>query len=56
MAGASRVLTAPTPLIHNPPAPRVIVPHVAAPAPALAYAGLPYAYAGLPVAAPAVVA
>jgi len=54
LAGASRVLTAPTPLIHNPPAPRVIVPHVAAPA--LAYAGLPYAYAGLPVAAPAVVA
>jgi len=54
LAGASRVLTAPPPLIHNPPAPRVIVPHVAAPA--LAYAGLPYAYAGLPVAAPAVVA
>ena len=43
-----------------PPAPAMLVPvllaALAAPAPALAYAGLPYAYAGLPVAAPAVVA
>merc|ERR1711863_151644 len=43
LGGASRVLTAPTPLIHNPPV-----------RPVLSYAGLPYAgyagygYAGLP--------
>merc|ERR1711981_342891 len=64
LAGASRVVSAPTPLIHNPP----VLPHVAyAAAHPLAYhaglpghvgyAGLPYAglpYAGLPVlAAPA---
>merc|ERR1712012_1304999 len=36
LAGASRVLTAPTPLIHNPPV-----------RPVVSYAGLPYAgYAG----------
>merc|ERR1739844_824770 len=60
--GASRVISAPTPLIHNPP----VLPHVAYAAHPLAYAGyaaglplaghLPYAglpYAGLPlVAAP----
>merc|ERR1712226_1526279 len=57
--GASRVISAPTPLIHNPP----VLPHVAYAAHPLAYhagyaAGLPLAghvaYAGLPlVAAPA---
>merc|ERR1711936_434109 len=51
LAGASRVLTPPTPLIHNPPALPVAYAHP------LGYAGLPYAgltYAGLPViAAPA---
>merc|ERR1712226_718015 len=52
--GASRVISAPTPLIHNPP----VLPHVAYAAHPLAYhAGYPYAglpYAGLPlVAAPA---
>merc|ERR1711936_1117384 len=51
LAGASRVLTPPTPLIHNPPALPVAYTHP------LGYAGLPYAgltYAGLPViAAPA---
>merc|ERR1712172_219033 len=46
--GASRVISAPTPLIHNPP----VLPHVAYAAHPLAYAGFPYA--GLPlVAAPA---
>merc|ERR1711981_344841 len=69
LAGASRVISAPTPLIHNPP----VLPHVTYAAHPLAYhagyaaglplaghvgyAGLPYAglpYAGLPVlAAPA---
>ena len=48
LAGASRVISAPTPLIHNPPVRPVIA------APALAYAGLPYA--GLPLAAPVVAA
>merc|ERR1711878_77618 len=38
LAGASRVVSAPTPLIHNPP----VLPHVA-------YAAHPLAYAGLPV-------
>jgi len=45
LAGASRVVSAPTPLIHNPPVRPVIA------APALGYAGLPYAglpHAGLP--------
>merc|ERR1712223_2034297 len=50
LAGSTRVITAPTPLIHNPPVRTVVA------APALAYAGLPYAagyagYAGLPYAA-----
>merc|ERR1711878_2687 len=51
LGGASRVVSAPTPLIHNPPALPVAYAHP------LGYAGLPYAglpYAGLPViAAPA---
>ena len=53
LAGASRVISAPTPLIHNPP----VLPVVTAPA--LGYAGLHYPYAAvapLAVAAPAVVA
>merc|ERR1719384_384556 len=42
LAGSTRVISAPTPLIHNPPVRPVLA------APALAYAGLPYAgYAGL---------
>merc|ERR1712119_86933 len=46
LAGASRVVSAPTPLIHNPP----VLPHVA-------YAAHPLAYHGLPVlAAPAAAA
>merc|ERR1712045_1115607 len=53
LAGASRVVSAPTPLIHNPP----VLPHVAYAAHPLAYAGYaahPLAYTGLPVlAAPA---
>merc|ERR1712061_424908 len=53
LAGASRVVSAPTPLIHNPP----VLPHVAYAAHPLAYAGYaahPPAYHGLPVlAAPA---
>merc|ERR1712001_137607 len=53
LAGASRVISAPTPLIHNPPA----LPHVAYAAHPVAYAGYaahPLAYHGLPVlAAPA---
>merc|ERR1712045_1103198 len=53
LAGASRVISAPTPLIHNPPA----LPAVAYAAHPLAYAGYaahPLAYHGLPVlAAPA---
>merc|ERR1711990_1145978 len=65
IAGASRVVSAPTPLIHNPPAlPAVtyaahpLAYHAGLPlAGHVAYAGLPYAglpYAGLPlVAAPA---
>merc|ERR1712203_523901 len=65
LAGASRVVSAPTPLIHNPPAlPAVtyaahpLAYHAGLPlAGHVAYAGLPYAglpYAGLPlVAAPA---
>merc|ERR1711997_563226 len=58
LAGASRVLTPPTPLIHNPPAIPVAYAHPVAYAgyaahPA-AYAGYPLAYHGLPVlAAPA---
>merc|ERR1711936_487759 len=47
LGGASRVVSAPTPLIHNPP----VLPHVAYAYPA-AYAGYaahPLAYAGLPV-------
>merc|ERR1739848_92368 len=42
LAGASRVVSAPTPLIHNPP----VLPHVA-------YAAHPLAYAGYAVLAPA---
>merc|ERR1712241_956987 len=52
LGGGSRVLTLPTPLIHNPPALPVIT-YAAHP---LGYAGVPYAglhYAGLPVVAPA---
>merc|ERR1712088_1228178 len=48
LAGASRVISAPTPLIHNPP----VLPHVAYAAHPLAYAGYaahPLAYHGLPV-------
>merc|ERR1712193_391266 len=48
LAGASRVVSAPTPLIHNPP----VLPHVAYAAHPLAYAGYaahPLAYHGLPV-------
>merc|ERR1712055_1006664 len=37
LAGSTRVISAPTPLIHNPPVRTVVA------APALAYAGLPYA-------------
>merc|ERR1712110_1335908 len=48
LAGASRIISAPTPLIHNPPVRPVIA------APVLGYAGLPYA--GLPLAAPAIAA
>merc|ERR1711994_1118501 len=48
LAGASRVLTPPTPLIHNPPAIPVAYAHP------VAYAAHPLAYHGLPVlAAPA---
>merc|ERR1712176_373160 len=50
LAGASKVLTPPTPLIHNPPALPVAYAHP------LAYAGYaahPLAYTGLPVLAPA---
>merc|ERR1712088_445723 len=50
LAGASRVVSAPTPLIHNPP----VLPAVTYAAHPLAYAGLPLAghvaYAGLPYA------
>merc|ERR1712088_692994 len=53
LAGGSRVISAPTPLIHNPP----VLPHVTYAAHPLAYAGYaahPLAYHGLPVlAAPA---
>merc|ERR1712083_624362 len=51
LAGASRVISAPTPLIHNPP----VLPHVAYAAHPLAYAGYaahPLAYHGLPLVAP----
>merc|ERR1712045_16057 len=48
LGGASRVVSAPTPLIHNPPALPVAYAHP------LGYAGLPYA--GLPVLAPAAAA
>merc|ERR1712110_1249886 len=53
--GASRILSAPTPLIHNPP----VLPHVAYAAHPLAYAGYaahPLAYHGLPVLAAPVAA
>merc|ERR1711863_112811 len=55
LAGASRVVSAPTPLIHNPP----VLPHVAYAAHPLAYAGYaahPLAYHGLPVLAAPVAA
>merc|ERR1712083_1045263 len=55
IAGASRVISAPTPLIHNPP----VLPHVAYAAHPLAYAGYaahPLAYHGLPVLAAPVAA
>merc|ERR1711930_10179 len=58
LAGASRVLTPPTPLIHNPPAIPVAYAHPVAyaahPAAYAGYAAHPLAYHGLPVlAAPA---
>merc|ERR1712241_49394 len=52
LGGGSRVLTPPTPLIHNPP----VLPAVTYAVHPLGYAGVPYAgihYAGLPVVAPA---
>merc|ERR1711936_767199 len=55
LGGASRVVSAPTPLIHNPP----VLPHVAYAAHPAAYAGYaahPLAYAGLPVLAAPVAA
>merc|ERR1712001_334604 len=55
LAGASRVISAPTPLIHNPP----VLPHVTYAAHPLAYAGYaahPLAYHGLPVLAAPVAA
>merc|ERR1712066_552900 len=55
LAGGSRVISAPTPLIHNPP----VLPHVAYAAHPLAYAGYaahPLAYHGLPVLAAPVAA
>merc|ERR1711981_718250 len=55
LAGASRVISAPTPLIPNPP----VLPHVAYAAHPLAYAGYaahPLAYHGLPVLAAPVAA
>merc|ERR1712142_1129112 len=58
LGGASRVVSAPTPLIHNPPALPVAYAHPLGYA-GLPYAGLPYAglpYAGLPVLAPAAAA
>merc|ERR1712165_284296 len=56
LAGASRVLTPPTPLIHNPPALPVAYAHPLAYGHPLAYHGLPLAHAPLlaaPVVAPA---
>merc|ERR1712226_102757 len=53
LGGASRVVSAPTPLIHNPPVLPVAYAHT------LGYAGYaahPLAYAGLPVLAPAAAA
>merc|ERR1719293_500533 len=49
LAGASRIISAPTPLIHNPPV-RPIVHHAAyvAPYAGLGYHGLGLGYAGLP--------
>merc|ERR1712241_680392 len=55
IAGSSRIVSAPTPLIHNPPA----LPAVTYAAHPLAYAGYaahPLAYHGLPLVAPAAVA
>merc|ERR1711974_117590 len=55
LAGGSRVISAPTPLIHNPP----VLPHVAYAAHPLAYAGYaahPLAYHGLPILAAPVAA
>merc|ERR1711878_107472 len=59
LGGASRVVSAPTPLIHNPP----VLPAVTYAAHPLAYAahplgyaGLPLTYTGLPVLAPAAAA
>merc|ERR1712212_917290 len=59
LAGASRVLTPPTPLIHNPPALPVAYAHPLAYAGYAAHplgAGLPLTYTGLPVLAPAAAA
>merc|ERR1712061_483482 len=55
LAGASRVLTPPTPLIHNPPALPVAYAHPLAYAGYAGYAGLPLAHPLLaaPVVAPA---
>merc|ERR1712241_509419 len=51
LGGGSRVLTPPTPLIHNPP----VLPAVTYASHPLGYAGVPYAglHYGLPVVAPA---
>merc|ERR1711910_38748 len=54
LGGASRVVSAPTPLIHNPPAlPVAYAGYAAHP---LGYAGLPLTYTGPPVLAPAAAA
>merc|ERR1712212_425176 len=62
LGGASRVVSAPTPLIHNPPVlpavtyaahPLAYAGYAAHP---LGYAGLPLTYTGLPVLAPAAAA
>merc|ERR1712045_619367 len=59
LGGASRVVSAPTPLIHNPPVLPALT-YAAHPlayaAHPLGYAGLPLTYTGLPVLAPAAAA
>merc|ERR1711936_173153 len=57
LGGASRVVSAPTPLIHNPPVlPHVAYAYAAHPAAYAGYAAHPLAYAGLPVLAAPVAA